>query len=101
MKIRKGYIGKVAVIQENIVNSGWYHLDADNVFTVNNKKYKVSDEVEEYKVHNKYNETFDYTNEAYMDEILVTIDIYGIKKFYNQNCDEINSDMVELLEEVQ
>ena len=72
----------------------WCYVNTDNEFTFMNQTFIINESVEEYKVHNKAGTVEDYTNEAYMEEILVAIDKEGILKFYNQNYDVVESKLV-------
>lgn len=69
----------------------WCYVDIHNNFyyTYTNKNYVISDNVEDYFVYNKAGEVEDYTNEAYMEEVLAVTDVYGNLSFYNQNYDLI------------
>jgi hypothetical protein len=74
--------------------SQWCYVNTENEFTFMNKIFTISESVEDYKVHNKAGNVEDYTNEAYMEEILVTIDLEDNLKFYNQNYDAIENKLV-------
>lgn len=49
--------------------------------------FVIDASVEEYRVYNKAGEVDDFTNEAYMEEILAVLGNDGFIKFYNQNYD--------------
>lgn len=68
----------------------WCYVNTENEFTFMGKTFVISEDVEEYKVHNKAGTVEDYTNEAYMEEILIAIDSDNKLRFYNQNYDEID-----------
>lgn len=72
----------------------WCYVNTDNEFAFMNQNFIIDESVEEYKVHNKAFEVEDYTNEAYMEEILVAIDNENNLRFYNQNYDEIDVRLV-------
>lgn len=72
----------------------WCYVNTENEFTFMNELFVINESVEEYKVHNKAGTVEDYTNEAYMEEILVVIDKKDTLKFYNQNYDLIDSRLV-------
>ncbi|MER2009359.1 MAG: hypothetical protein ABS939_18060 [Psychrobacillus sp.] len=72
----------------------WCYVNTDNKFTFMNQVFTINEEVEDYKVYNKAGSVEDYTNEAYMEEILVVIDKENILKFYNQNYDLIDDRLV-------
>jgi hypothetical protein len=49
------------------------------------KTFAIDENVVEYKVYNKAGTVDDYTNEAYMEEILAVLGTDGYLQFYNQN----------------
>lgn len=61
-----------------------------------NLKLVISDSVEEYKVYNKAGTVEEYTNEAYMEQVLVVVSKTGDLKFYNQNYDYIEPQYVNI-----
>lgn len=75
---------KSTAIMEKAKQSKWCYVNTDNEFTFQGETYVISGEVEEYKVHNKASESEDFTNEAYMEEILVVVDQDNRMQFYNQ-----------------
>jgi hypothetical protein len=72
----------------------WCYVNTDNEFNFMGEVMVINESVEEYKVHNKAGVVENYTNEAYMEEILVVIDKENSLKFYNQNYDVIDSKLV-------
>lgn len=74
--------------------SQWCYVNVDNEFEFMGEIFVIDDSVEEYKVHNKAKDVYDFTNEAYMEEILVVLYNDNTIKFYNQNFDEIRNDKV-------
>lgn len=72
----------------------WCYVNTDNEFKFLNQTFVINESVEEYKVHNKAGSVEDYTNEAYMEEILVVIGNENNLKFYNQNYDLIDDRLV-------
>lgn len=74
--------------------SQWCYVNTENEFDFMNTSFLIDENVEEYKVHNKSGEVEDYTNEAYMEEILVVLMNNGDLKFYNQNYDLVDSNNV-------
>lgn len=74
----------------------WHYVDADNEFDSLGLTFTISDDVKEYRVHNKYGQVEEYTNESLMDEILVVINSNYIIKFYNQDYELINKDLITL-----
>lgn len=67
----------------------WCYVNTENEFDFLGQTFVISQDVKEYRVHNKASEIEDYTNEAYMEEVLVVLDEGNSLKFYNQNYDEI------------
>lgn len=82
-------IEKSTLIIANAKTSIWCYVNTDNEFNFMNNTYIIDNSVEEYKVHNKAGTIEDYTNEAYMEEILAVVDFENNLKFYNQNYDEV------------
>jgi hypothetical protein len=76
-------------ILKNAVATQWCYVNTDNEFTFMDNAFVIDDSVEEYRVVNKAGEVEDFTNEAYMEEILAVLDDDGYVKFYNQNYDWI------------
>jgi hypothetical protein len=76
----------------------WCYVDTDNEFEFMNQSFVISETVEEYKVHNKAGRVEDYTNEAYMEDILVVIDNDNKLHFYNQNYDVVENKFVKVKE---
>lgn len=74
----------------------WCYVDTENTFTFRGKTYVIDNSVTEYKVYNKAGTTYDYTNEAYMEQVLATIDNNDNLVFYNQNYDLIKDGLVYL-----
>lgn len=74
--------------------SQWCYVNIDNEFKFMGNTFIIADSVEEYKVYNKAFEVEDYTNEAYMEEILVVLCEDSSLEFYNQNFDPIKDGKV-------
>lgn len=74
--------------------SQWCYVNVDNEFNFMDSIFVIDNSVEEYKVHNRAGAVDDFTNEAYMEEILVVLDGDGSLKFYNQTFDLIDNDKV-------
>lgn len=72
----------------------WCYVNVDNEFVFMDSTFIIDDSVEEYVVHNKVGYVEDFTNEAYMEEILVVLHSDNTLKFYNQNFDEIDNAMI-------
>ena len=67
--------------------SQWCYVNTENEFDFMGQTFVIDSSVEEYKVHNKAGEVDDFTNEAYMEEILAVLRNDGFMRFYNQNYD--------------
>lgn len=76
------------------INPKWCLVDVDGFFTYLDNKFKIADDVKEYKVYNKYSEREDYTNESYMDKILSLTTDDGETSFYNQNYKQIPTNKI-------
>jgi hypothetical protein len=82
---------KSSAIMKGAKKSKWCYVNIDNEFEFEGATLYIHESVEEYKVHNKAFEVEDYTNEAYMEEILVVVDANNLVTFYNQNYDRVKS----------
>jgi len=87
---------KSTAIISNSKASQWCYVNTDNEFTFMDKVLIIDLDVEQYKVHNKAGEVEDFTNEAYMEEILVVLSKDGSIKFYDQNYDYIDDNKVKV-----
>jgi len=67
--------------------SQWCYVNTDNEFEFMDSTFVIDANVEEYKVYNRAGDVEDFTNEAYMEEILAVLGNDGIVRFYNQNYD--------------
>ncbi|UUV45911.1 hypothetical protein [Bacillus phage vB_BanS-Thrax3] len=76
--------------------SQWCYVNTENEFKFMDKVFVIDASVDDYKVHNKAGTTYEYTNESYMFEVLVVIDQNDKLKFYNQNYDYIESELVKV-----
>ena len=74
----------------------WRCVNADNEFIFDGFLFVVDESVEEYRIYNKYDKVEDYTNESIMDEILISLNLSNEFKFYNQNYEEIDSNLITL-----
>jgi len=81
-------------ILSNSKASQWCYVNTDNEFIFMDNVFVIDDSVKEYKVYNKFGEVDDFTNEAYMEEILVILSNDDSLKFYNQNFDAIDGEKV-------
>lgn len=84
-----------AILKESKATE-WRYVNTDNEFKFMNQIFVIDESIEEYKVHNKAGTVEDYTNEAYMDEILVALMSDNNLKFYNQNYDEVEKVLVRI-----
>ena len=75
----------------------WCYVNTDNEFKFMDGVFKISEDVTEYKVYKKAGTVEDFTNEAFMEEILVVVDENDTLKFYNQNFDHINNEDIKTL----
>lgn len=86
-----------AILKESKATQ-WCYVNTDNEFTFMGETFVIHDSVEEYKVHNKAGTVEDYTNEAYMEDILVAIDYNNSVYFYNQNYDMLEAGTISVKE---
>lgn len=91
MSKRKSTLDKSTKIQENSKALQWAYVDTDNEFVFMDKTFVISEKVEEYRVYNKAGLIEDYTNECYMDKILVVLDKNDKLNFFNQKYDKIDN----------
>lgn len=87
---------KSTVILKNACATMWCYVNTENEFTFVNQTFVISEEVGDYKVYQKAGTVDDYTNEAYMDSVLVAINSLNSLSFYNQNYDEIENSLVQV-----
>lgn len=90
-------IEKSTSILSDAKDSKWCYVNTDNEFTYKNNIYVIDEDVEDYKVHNRAGEVEDYTNEAYMEEILVvvhTVNEQDKLRFYSQSYEEVDRELV-------
>lgn len=86
-----------AILGESKITE-WKYVDTNNEFTFMNTVFKIDESLDEYKVHNKAGVVEDFTNEAYMEEVLISLGEDNRLRFYNQNYEEINSELVKIKE---
>ncbi len=98
MKNNVTRLKKITAITKEANALKWCYVNADNEFKFVDQTFIIDKSVEEYKVHKKYDMVEEYTNEAYMEEILVVITNDNQLKFYNQNYDHIESSLVKVKE---
>jgi hypothetical protein len=87
---------KSTAITLNSKASQWCYVNTENEFVFMGKVFIIDTSVEQYKVHNKAGEVEDFTNEAYMEEVLAVLSNDGSVKFYDQNYDYIEDNKVEV-----
>ena len=91
------FLNRCNKIRENSKIVEWCYVDTDNEFKFMNRTFVIDESVEQYKVHNKAGEVYDYTNEAIMDKILVVVDNENKLRFYDQDLNEIDGSLVYVL----
>lgn len=74
----------------------WCYVNTANEFKFMNRTFVIAESVNEYKVYNKPEETYLYTNEAYMDSVLVVMDMEDTLSFFNQDYDRIEKQYIEV-----
>lgn len=87
---------KINLILKDAKTTKWCYVDTENEFKFNGRTLVIHQSVEEYKVHNKAGTVEDYTNEAYMEEILVVVDIEDRHQFYNQNYKQVENRLIKV-----
>jgi hypothetical protein len=98
MSRKPSRLEKSTAIMKDAKASQWCYVNTLNEFEFMNQTFVIDESVDEYRVHNRAFEVLDFTNEAYMEEILVVIDSNSKVRFYNQNYDEIETWLVEVVE---
>lgn len=83
----KTRLQKSTDILQNSKATKWCYVNVDNEFEFMGKTFVIDESIEEYKVYKKAGEVDDFTNESYMEEILVVLDANNKIRFYNQNYD--------------
>lgn len=86
-----------AILNDSKVTE-WKYVNTDNEFVFMGQVFKIDESLDEYKVHNKAGTVEDFTNEAYMEEVLISLGEDNHLRFYNQNYEEINSELVKIKE---
>lgn len=77
----------------------WCYVNTENEFIFMNQVFIIDERVPEYKVHNKAGTIEDYTNEAYMEEVLVVLNCNNELTYYNQNYDLLEAKYIKKREE--
>lgn len=85
MSKKKTKLHKSTGILSDSKATQWCYVNTDNEFTFMNSTFIIDESVEDYKVRNKAGQVEDFTNEAYMEEVLAVLGTDGYMKFYNQN----------------
>lgn len=96
--INNSRLKKSLLALSNSKASQWCYVNVDNEFKFMGNTFVIDESVEEYKVYNKAGEIDDFTNEAYMEEILVVLYEDDTLKFYNQNFDIIENSKIKVKE---
>lgn len=94
MNRRKTRLNKVTEIIHKAKHAEWCLVNTENEFNFMGDTYKIDESVEEYKVFKKAGEVENYTNEAYMEQVLVVVDNGMAKHYYNQECSLIDSKLI-------
>lgn len=94
MTKKKTRLEKSTAILENTKATQWCYVNIDNEFEFMNRIFVIDEAIDEYKVYNKAGTTYDYTNDAHMDCILVIMDSEDRLTFYNQNYDPVEGKSV-------
>lgn len=84
----------ITILLINSKHSAWQRVNIHNEFQFMQDTYKIDESVKEYKVFNKAGEIEDYTNEAYMETILIVVDEEDTITYYNENYDLVESKFV-------
>lgn len=87
---------KSSAIVEAASSSKWCYVNTENEFTFMGQTFVIPESNENYRVVNKASETEDYTNEAYMEEILAVVDNNHSIWFYDQNFDFVENVVVRI-----
>ena len=96
MSKKQTRLQKSTNIITNSLVTEWKYVNTNNEFEFMNKTFVIDDSVDEYKVYNKAGVVEDFTNESYMEEILISLDKNNNLRFYNQNYDEVDSSLVRI-----
>lgn len=96
MKRKQTRLDKSTSILANTLTTQWCYVNTENEFTFMNRVFEIDEEVVEYKVFNKAKDTYDYTNEAKMDSILVIMNQDNSLSFFNQDYDPIEKKYVKV-----
>lgn len=96
MSKKQTRLQKSTNIITNSLVTEWKYVNIHNEFEFMNKTFVIDDSVDEYKVYNKAGVVEDFTNESYMEEILISLDKNNNLRFYNQNYDEVDSSLVRI-----
>lgn len=78
-------------------------VDTENVFMVLGKRFKIDENLKEYKVtnpavYNQEGQLNNFSNESFMEMVHVVLSENDIMRFYNQNEKEINPSQITLLD---
>jgi len=84
----------ITLLLSDSKHSVWQRVNIHNEFKFMQDTYEIDESVKEYKVFNKAGEIEDYTNEAYMETILIVVDTEDTITFYDENYDLVESKFV-------
>lgn len=97
MMKKKSRLEESIEVTKNAEIVEWCRVDIDNNFSFNYINFNIDKSVEEYKVYKKAGEIEEYTNEAYMEEILVVLKNSNDLSFYDQNYKKIENKNISVL----
>lgn len=96
MNNKQTRLNRVTELVHKSKYSSWCLVNTENEFNFMGNTYKIDESVEEYKVYKKAGEVEDYTNEAYMEQVLV-VDDGMVRHYYNQECNLIDSKLISMI----
>lgn len=77
-------------MKNNYIFSKKTPINVDNEFLLDDFKFVIPRDNEEYKVTSRYDEVDEYTNESKMDSVTVTLGSDFKLYFYNENGEIID-----------
>lgn len=81
---------------DNVKLAKWCYVNTENEFVFMNHKFVIPATVEAYEVKNKAYEVEDYTNEASMEQILVTTHKDGGVFFYDEDYNLVKDVLIRM-----
>lgn len=98
MAKKKTRLQRSTEILNKSVATKWCYVNTENEFSFMGKVFVISDTVTQYRVINKAGEVEDYTNESFMEEIMVAVDQDNQLRFYDQDYYEIEKENISVCE---